>query len=231
MRWMVRLCLLAGLACAAPAWAGSALDSRPSADAPLSADPDGPLWRGIAGVFAAGDTFGAARPTLRTEIRSRWSAETLYLLFICPYGRLHLKPDPDRARETMHLWDWDVAEAFIAGDPAHPERYREFEVSPQGEWVDLAIDPARSRWGDPAWNSGFAVAARIDAERHIWCGAMAIPWTALTEAKPRAGLELRANFFRLQGPLPDRALIAWQPTGQPTFHVPEAFGVLRLAGD
>ena len=25
-----------------------------------------------------------------------------------------------------------------------------------------------------------------------------------------------------------RALIAWQPTHQPNFHVPEAFGILRL---
>ncbi|MEI9983668.1 MAG: carbohydrate-binding family 9-like protein [Aliidongia sp.] len=231
MRWTVRLSLLASLAFAAPVAAAPVLDSRPAEDAVLSTDPDGPFWQSIAGIVADGDTFGTPRPELHTEIRSRWSAEHLYLLFICRYDRLNLKPDPDPAHETPHLWDWDVAEAFIAGDPAHLERYREFELSPQGEWVDLAIDPQVSRWGDPGWNSGFTVAARIDAKRHIWYGAMAIPWSALTDAPPKAGLELRANFFRIQGPSPDRALIAWQATGKLTFHVPEAFGVLRLTGE
>ena len=34
--------------------------------------------------------------------------------------------------------------------------------------------------------------------------------------------------FRSQGAPPNRKAIAWQPTHQPTFHVPEAFGVLKL---
>jgi Carbohydrate family 9 binding domain-like len=227
MRWIVLLCLVLATA---PCAAETVIDSRPAVDAALSTDPAGSFWQGIPGIFAEGDTFGAAVPGLRTEIRSRWSATTLYLLFICPYDRLYLKPDPDPVHKTNGLWNWDVAEVFIAGDPEHAERYREFEVSPQGEWIDLAIDPRQSQWGNPGWNSGFAVAARIDAGPRIWYGAMAIPWAALTDRLPAAGLELRANFFRQQGPPPDRALIAWQPTAKPTFHVPAAFGVLRLTG-
>jgi len=227
MRWIFLLCLVLA---AAPGARAQVIDSIPAADAALTADPGAPFWRDVPGIFAEGNTFGAALPTLRTEIRSRWSATTLYLLFICPYDRLYAKPDPDPAHKTNGLWNWDVAEAFIAGDLEHVERYREFEVSPQGEWIDLAIDPRQSQWGDPGWNSGFTVAARIDAAHHLWYGAMAIPWAALTAAAPRAGLEMRANFFRQQGPPPDRALIAWQPTGKPTFHVPAAFGTLRLTG-
>jgi len=231
MRWMVPLGLAGLLASAAPALASPALESRPAIDETLNADPDSDFWRNAPGIFAEGDVFGAVLPVLRTEIRSRWSATTLYLLYVCPYsGQLNLKLDPDPVRETMKLWNWDVAEAFLAGDPAHPERYREFEVSPQGEWVDLDIDPRKSKWGDPDWNSGFHVAARIDAEHHLWYGAMAIPWAALIDGAPKAGQELRANFYRLQGPPPSRALIAWQPTGKASFHVPEAFGVLRLVG-
>jgi hypothetical protein len=45
---------------------------------------------------------------------------------------------------------------------------------------------------------------------------------------PRAGAELRINFYRLQGPKPDRAMIAWQPTGTNGYHVPEAFGRMLL---
>lgn len=231
MRWMTLLGLILLLGGAESATAEPVFESVPAADAPLTADPDSSFWRGAGSVYAEGDVYGTALPNLRTELRSRWSPTHLYLLFICPYRQLNLKPDPDPAHETMKLWQWDVAEAFIGDDPAHPDRYREFEVSPQGEWVDLDIDPRNSKWGDPAWNSGFAVTARIDAEHHIWYGAMAIPWPALTDAPPKPGLELRANFYRLQGPPPDRALIAWRPTGQATFHVPAAFGVLRLAGE
>ena len=230
MRWLVPLGLAVLLTVAVPAAAWPALESRPAIDETLSADIESPFWHDAPSVFAEGDVFGSALPALRTEIRSRWSATTLYLLYVCPYTELNLKLDPDRVRETMNLWNWDVAEAFLAGDMAHPERYREFEVSPQGEWVDLDIDPRKSQWGDPGWNSGFHVAARIDEAHHLWYGAMAIPWSALIDGAPKAGLELRANFYRLQGPPPYRALIAWQPTGKASFHVPETFGVLRLVG-
>jgi len=36
------------------------------------------------------------------------------------------------------------------------------------------------------------------------------------------------NFYRMQGPQPDRKKIAWQPTWSESFHVPEAFGILKL---
>jgi len=36
------------------------------------------------------------------------------------------------------------------------------------------------------------------------------------------------NFFRSQGARPHRKAIVWQPMDRPTFHVPEAFGSLRL---
>ena len=64
----------------------------------------------------------------------------LYLLFICPYTELNLKPDPTTSVETPRLWNWDVAEAFIGSDYERIGRYKEFQVSPQGEWVDLDID-------------------------------------------------------------------------------------------
>jgi hypothetical protein len=39
---------------------------------------------------------------------------------------------------------------------------------------------------------------------------------------------MRINFFRCQGREPGRKLIAWQPTGGGSFHVPQAFGLLKL---
>ena len=60
--------------------------------------------------------------------------------------------------ETPRLWNWDVAEAFIGSDFERIGFYKEFQVSPQGEWVDLAIDRdnrrRRAAWrGTPATRS------------------------------------------------------------------------------
>jgi hypothetical protein len=40
---------------------------------------------------------------------------------------------------------------------------------------------------------------------------------------------MRVNLYRIQGPPNNRKHIAWQPTNQMNYHVPEAFGRLRLA--
>ncbi|HXG32890.1 MAG TPA: carbohydrate-binding family 9-like protein [Bryobacteraceae bacterium] len=200
-----------------------------SEDFDLTADPDSPAWKGIPGVFAERGPRGEPAPGHRTEIRSRWTERHLYFLFICPYEQLYLKPNPTTKEETNKLWEWDVAEVFIGTDFTNIRQYKEFQVSPQGEWVDLDIDRDNPKpEGGWRWNSGFEVKARVDPARKIWYGEMKIPIAAIDRRKPEPGLEMRINFYRIQGPPPQRVFIAWRPTGAPSYHVPEAFGRLRL---
>ena len=195
----------------------------------LSADPASSFWRDAPPVFALNDQMGRPVPGHRTEIRSRWTRENLYLLFVCPYQALYLNPNPTTEKETNHLWDWDVAEAFIGWDKNNIKRYKEFEVSPRGEWVDLDIDRAHPLpEGGWLWNSGFRSKVRVDSTARIWYCVMQIPWKTIDKREPRAGNELRVNFYRMQGPPPERKMIAWQPTHARSYHVPEAFGILRL---
>jgi cellulose/xylan binding protein with CBM9 domain len=198
-------------------------------DPELTADSASPTWTGAEIAIADRDPFGVPVPGHRTEIRARWSDRDLYFLFACPYETLYLKPDPDTIRETDLLWNWDVAEVFIGADPSRIRRYKEFQVSPQGEWVDLDIN--RERPADQMgwrWESGMTVRARIDADSRMWYGAMKIPVRAVDSRAPEPGCELRVNLYRLQGPPPNRKYICWQPTGALNYHVPEKFGVLRL---
>lgn len=198
-------------------------------DFELTADPDSPAWKGIPGVFAERGPRGEPAPGHRTEIRSRWTQRFLYFLFICPYEQLYLKPNPTTTEETNKLWEWDVAEVFVGADFNNIRQYKEFQVSPQGEWVDLDIDRDNPKpEGGWRWNSGFQVKARIDEARKIWYGEMKIPIAAIDQRKPEPGLEMRINLYRIQGPPPKRVFLAWQPTGAPSYHVPEAFGRLRL---
>ena len=209
--------------------AGTIESRRVDADFALTADPASAAWRTVRGVIAENDQRGRPVPGHRTEVRSRWTEKNLYLLFTCPYQSLYLTPSPSTTTETNLLWEWDVAEAFIGTDFTNIKRYTEFQVSPQGEWVDLFIDrgtdPPNHDWN---WNSGYEVKARVDQARQVWYGEMRIPMEKIDSRPARVGNRMRINFYRMQGPPPNRAHIAWQPTNQPTYHAPEAFGTLRL---
>ncbi|MCI0662743.1 MAG: carbohydrate-binding family 9-like protein [Acidobacteria bacterium] len=198
-------------------------------DFTLTADPGSPHWKNIKGVIADRGPRGNLTPGHRTEVRSVWSDKNLYFLFICPYEEFHLRSNPSTTTETNRLWEWDVAEVFIGTNFENIKKYTEFQVSPQGEWVDLEIDrgtdPPNHNWG---WNSGFEVKAKVESEKKLWYGEMRIPMEKIDSRKPQAGNIMRINFYRLQGPPPNRKHIAWQPTNADNYHVPEAFGVLKL---
>ena len=198
-------------------------------DPQLDTNPVSSFWQGSDPIYIESDALGKPEPKYRTAIRTRWTKQNLYILFICPYEELNLKPNPNTTAETNKLWDWDVAEAFIGSDFKNIKRYKEFEMSPRGEWVDLDIDLDRksddSGW---KWNSGFEVSARIDEAAHVWYGAMRIPYTAIDSRPAEAGNTLRINLFRCQGPTATRKYLAWQAPMRDSFHTPAVFGTLKL---
>jgi alpha-galactosidase len=162
-----------------------------------------------------------------TEVRVLWSATTLYLRFECRYRDLYVFEDSDSNGRRDHLWDRDVAEAFVQPDPTREHNYREFEVSPNGMWIDLDIFPG----GLADLKSGLKKSVVLDVKAHRWTAELAIPIKALIATfDPKA--VWRANFYRVEGKAEPRAYLAWRPTGtaKPNFHVPSAFGRLRFAG-
>jgi hypothetical protein len=198
-------------------------------DAALQLDPVSAFWNASSIAYIEKDSFGNPVPAYRTEVRARWTSKNLYLLFVCPYKQLHLKPNPTTQQETNQLWNWDVAEAFIGSDFADIQRYKEFEVSPQGEWVDLDINLHSPHHEDGwTWNSGFEALAKIDVRKHVWYAAMRIPFSAIDTRPPASGNTLRLNLFRSGGPRSHPYGLAWQPPMSKTFHTPERFGLLKL---
>lgn len=198
-------------------------------DVALNTNPASPFWLAAKATYAEVDTSGHSIPDYRTEIRTRWTGDNIYFLFICPFKSLYLKPTPDTVHETNELWNWNVAELFIGSDFKDIKRYKEFEVSPQNEWVDLDIDLNKPRHEDGwLWNSGFEHSARIDNQKHIWYMAMKIPFASI-DARPLAsGARFRVNLFRTEGPPQGMKQIMWQPVMGKSFHAPERFGLLRL---
>ena len=226
----ILIAMLSGRAIDADVDASAVIESAWSQrDFELNLDPDSAEWRAAPRVTAGRNYVGEPIAGPPTEIRSRWTNENLYLLYVNPYDELNLKPDPTPSVETPQLWNWDVAEAFIGSGTDRVTRYKEFQVSPQGEWVDLDIDREDPRGqAGMKWNSGYRVKGRVDPRARIWYGAMRIPFAAIDTRPPQKGRELRIGLYRIAGVDPSRRFYAWRPTGQTSFHVPQAFGTLRL---
>ena len=124
-----------------------------------------------------------------------------------------------------------MAEVFLGTDFKNIRQYKEFEISPQGEWIDLDIDLTKPHHEDGwTWNSGFVVMARVDHGRESGMERCEYRFRRWESRKPKSREEFRINLFRSQGPPSQRVQIAWRPTMRETFHVPERFGVLRLTG-
>lgn len=204
---------------------------RAQHDVALDTDPASPFWRGAPVTYAEVDENGNREPELRTEVRSRWTKGNIYFLFVCPYTKLYLKPAaPDIQHETYELWNWNVAEVFIGTDFKDIERYKEFEVSPQNEWIDLDVNLHHPHHEEGwVWNSGFEHATRVDGSRHVWYAALRIPFSALMTPAPSTGTTFRVNFYRTEGGPNDEKEVMWQAVMGKTFHAPEHFGLLKLA--
>ncbi len=231
-RPLLLLSLLLGLAISVGAQNADVFSSYyAKKDTKLTADPESKFWKGVPGLVMDRSILGEPEPELRSEVRSRWTRKYLYFLFSGKFDSLNLKLDPKTEAETFRLWDFDVFELYLGADFEHINRYGEFQVSPQGEFLDLAIDSTKPRpgWSDERlWDSGMRVKARVDTTNHVWYAEMGIPIASLLQVRPKPGTEFRVNVYRLHGPAPRRHFLAWQTIGIWNPHHPEKFGRLRL---
>jgi gluconolactonase len=199
----------------------------------LALDPKAAVWSHAATARMDRDCSRLIEyPQLATQIRGFWTDTDLYLLFICPYETLNLWLPATNAHARPNLWDRDVVEMFLGDDWQNIRHYREFEIAPTADWIDIAIDldhPDETF----AWRSGWQTMARIDARTHIWYAAARIPLKSISTATVKPGTQWRMNLYRIdgQGPDPRRHFLCWQPTcvvyHDPN-HVPDHFGTLRF---
>jgi alpha-galactosidase len=188
--------------------------------------PAGDQWDSAPAYKFEADWQGKnADPQRATTVQLLWTPETLFLRFTAQYRSITVFSDSDPDGRRYQLWDRDVAEVFLQPDSSDPWRYKEFEVSPNGFWVDLDISHGRNE----NLHSGLRRRVSIDEKTKIWMAELALPMKALTpHFSPKDSW--RVNFFRVEGPAEQRFYSSWRPTHspQPNFHVPEAFGTLRF---
>lgn len=194
----------------------------------LTIDPDSAAWSNIPGVVMTNDPKGRYVADNSTEMRSRWSKQNLYVLFICHYDELNPRAVRDRSKETKRLYENDVAQVFIAPGAEPVTHYFEFEISPNGEFADARWETGKPNTGAFDWNSSFKVKTKIDEQRQIWYAAVQIPVAALAQKAPEKGQEMRVNFARTFGPSTVRRYLSWQKMDGETLHKPALFGKIVL---
>jgi hypothetical protein len=188
--------------------------------------PPSKAWRSAKPVLFDADWQGKnADPHRKTEVRLLWTPDFLYLKFVARYRIITVFDDANLGGRRDKLWDRDVAEVFLQPDPTQPRRYKEFEVSPNGFWIDLEIANGVLQH----LQSGLQRRANIDESKNTWTAELAIPMKSLTQHFDPTSV-WRVNFFRVEGPTEPRFYSAWRPTNtpQPNFHVPEQFGFLKF---
>jgi tryptophan-rich sensory protein len=188
--------------------------------------PSASAWKEAPAFHFNQDWQGAnVDPQRTTEFRVLWTPETLFLRFHCNYRNIFVFPDARADGWRYELWDRDVAETFLQPDSSDPMVYREFEVSPNGYWIDLAVSHGKIE----ELHSGLKRRVVMDEKAKTWTAELAIPMKFLTsQFDPKQ--PWRANFYRIEGDTEPRFYSAWSPTysPKPSFHVPAQFGTLEF---
>ncbi|MBI4657280.1 MAG: amidohydrolase family protein [Verrucomicrobia bacterium] len=198
--------------------------ARVAKDFALRGDLSHRAWMKARPVYLESVTQdGGARPELSTPVRVLWSEQYLYLGYECPFTEIKVFEPAELKKERLGLWDRDVVEAFIGTDAGKIDHYTEFELAPNGEKLDLLLDPPRK---DFDWSSRFECKVHRNNKARIWTAEMRIPLRALSDSKPASGTRWRINFYRCDRA--NNAFLAWNPTLSKSFHVPARFGILEF---
>jgi len=186
--------------------------------------PDGNAWQKSSPLRFEHDWKGENGDAARsTEVRLLWTLDTLFVRFLANYRNITVFPDAREDGWRDELWNRDVAEVFLQPDSRDPRKYKEFEVSPNGLWIDLDIVNGAKE----ELQSKLRRRVVQDASAKTWTAELAIPMQSL-RTNFEAKQTWRVNFFRVEGEAEPRFYSAWSPTytGEPNFHIPTAFGKL-----
>lgn len=161
----------------------------------------------------------------RFKTKILWSDTALYVRFEANQKEpLVVSEKPNLTSKTIGLWDRDVCEIFLAPNKEEFRKYFEFEIAPNGEWLDLGIyQKPDERITDWDYNSGMQSKSVIGKDK-VWM-AIKVEWKAFGK-QPKPGDVWLGNLFRCIGSGETRGYLAWSPTftKEPSFHVPEKFG-------
>jgi alpha-galactosidase len=197
---------------------------------PVNADLGRRFWKAADWQAIATQWDGEpVDPRWHTSFASRWTAEFLYFGFHADFEGLTMVDQPIRQRRTQGLWTKeDVVEVFLGPDLDFPDRYKEFELSPSAQWIEIDLDRSRS-FSDFEWICGMESRSVVDHPRKHWQAEFRVPLRSLGLKGSAVGALFAMNAYRVE--LKSNLYLAWNPTlsPKPDFHVPARFGRMLLS--
>lgn len=223
-------------------------------DVPLTIDGflTEPEWSAVPYTSIFVDSESGDSVTQNARAQMLWDDQYLYVGFSCEdFDVWSSYEDRD-----ANLWEQENVEIFCDPD-GDKHNYIEIEVSPLETIFDQTIDRSwleGSNNEDKTWDlEGMLVAATVDGTLNepndrdsAWYCEIAIPFDELASfALPLPSPPLDGDQWRIQLarydrnhddegnlPEPDQAEPAiWNPTEQPSFHVPEKFGRVLFSSE
>ena len=200
------------------------------------------LLDGTESAWAKAQPITWGPEAIATSFRALWTSAGLAVRF----DVTDASPWHTLAQRDERLWNEEVVELFLDVG-ATGRSYAEIEWNPVNTVVDLWVDRAENRF-DKDWNvAGLEsrVLSRKDAAGRTtgWTAVAFVPWSSLaakakagTALPPKPGDRWRFNVFRIERPFgpgepeKDVQYLPWSPTGQKSFHVPQAFRELVFEG-
>ena len=195
---------------------------------------DEPVWASARSAGPFVNNVDGSRSDIRTDAWIVCDDKMLYFAFRCPDDNIWSTRD----QRDQHLWEEEVVEVFLKGDPSQPS-YIELEVNPLGTMLDIFLIDVRKPIPYESWNSsGLKWAVHVDGTvdgnpgDRQWTCEIALPFADVVTARrnpPGAGDRWSMNLYRVEAK-PVKAGLAWTPTMKPDFHVPARFGQLIFTG-
>jgi hypothetical protein len=189
---------------------------------------DDAAWKKAPLVGDFVNTSDGSQSMYKTEARVLYDDNYLYFAFRCADENIW---STMRLRDE-HLWEEEVVEVFLQADPNQPS-YIELEVNPLGTMLDIYLLSVRKPLPYKSWNSEklrWAVQVDGTVDRNAgdreWTCEIALPIEDIVTAPnlpPLPGDRWRMNLYRGEQ-LPKPANLAWSPTLQDDFHIPQRFG-------
>lgn len=170
--------------------------------------------------------------SLATRIGIEWNDHGLLIYFRGRFEQLRMIGDDERTginSKTYTLWEQsDVFEVFIGVNAKQTMQYKEFQVSPDGRWIDIDVN-RQLGVSNHHWYSGLRCKSFIDDDLKIWSSVFELPWSCFGLNKKTHDV-WNANFYRASGTFHGEELLTWSPTGygEKCFHRPQYFGKIEF---
>ena len=187
---------------------------------------DDPIWEKAPDMRLSVTETGDA-PHLQTQVRAFYDPEArmLYFRFDGEDDEAH----SDYTRRDEPIYNQDVLEVFLC-DAGDLHRYKEFEVSPFNVQFDADITYRAPHdtiiglsWDLALWRSE----THYDEAKRRISSVWAMPLSGFDHV-PSPGERWRMNVYRIDHSARGMELMAWSPTGEPNFHVPDRFGWIEF---